>query len=139
MRPFAFLVPISFVPVLAAPADGTVDCGRLADVPRPAIHFEPSALKTPLRRAHSLLQLFSEGEGRFEPGVAETMESSPLPWRSTPERERNLRHAHRADSEWRAIIEAMSATVARRHGSVNVAIQMVLGQTTGPPIAPPGY
>jgi arylsulfatase A-like enzyme len=100
LRPFAFLVPISIlVPVLAAPADGTVDCGRLADVPRPAIHFEPPASKTPLRRAHSLLQLFSEGEGRFEPGKAETMESSPLPWRSAPERERNLRLVTWQDAE----------------------------------------
>jgi len=84
------------VPGFAAsePEDVTVDCGRLADVPRPAIHFEPSPSKTPLRRAHSLLKLFSEGEGRFEPGVPdkdETMEATPLPWRSAPERERNLR------------------------------------------------
>jgi arylsulfatase A-like enzyme len=74
--------------------DGTVDCGRLADVPRPAIRFEPGASKTPLRRAYSLQKLFSEGEGSFAPGEPdkdETMESSPIPWRSAPGRERNLR------------------------------------------------
>ncbi len=98
MRPFPFLGLLSMLLAgLAAPEpteptkDATVDCGRLADVPRPEIRFEPSSSKTPLRRAYSLLRLFSEGEGRFEPGEAETLESSPLPWRSAPERERNFR------------------------------------------------
>jgi arylsulfatase A-like enzyme len=92
LRQLAFFVPIAILlPGPAASDDGTVDCGRLADVPRPAIRFEPSQSATPLRRAYSLPQLFSEGEGRFEPGGAETMETSPLPWRSASMRERSLR------------------------------------------------
>jgi hypothetical protein len=64
LRSLAFLVLIAVpVPGLAAPEDATVDCGRLADVPRPAIRFDPSSSKTPLRRAYSLQKLFSEGEG----------------------------------------------------------------------------
>ncbi len=100
LRPFALLALVALpVAGLAAPEDATVDCGRLADVPRPAIRFEPSTPKSALRRAHSLQQLFSEGEGRFEPGNAEDEEWSPLPWRSAPGRERNLRLVTWQDAE----------------------------------------
>lgn len=79
------------LPALAAAENGNVDCGRLADVPRTAVRFEASISKVRLRKAYSLLPLFSKGEGRFEPGEAGTMEASPLPWRSAPEREKYLR------------------------------------------------
>ena len=106
MRSLALLASIAIlVPRLAAPEEATVDCGRLADVPRPAIRFEPSASKTPLRRAYSLQQLFSEGAGKFapgrpgEPGEEASIEASPLPWRSAPVRERNLRLVTWQDAE----------------------------------------
>jgi len=100
LRPLAVLLLLA-VPAagLASPEDATVDCGRLADVPRPAIRFEPSSPRTPLRRAYSLQQIFSEGDGRFEPGEAEDMEASPLPWRSAPEREPSLRLVTWQDAE----------------------------------------
>ncbi len=47
-----------------------------------------------LRRAYSLLKLFSEGEGPFEPGKSEApseLDSSPLPWSAAQGRERSLR------------------------------------------------
>ncbi|MGH9392039.1 MAG: hypothetical protein ACRD1Z_20745, partial [Vicinamibacteria bacterium] len=97
----ALAILLLSVPVLGLRTsdDGTVDCGRLADVPRPAIRFEPSPSKTPLRRAYSLLKLFSEGEGRFRAGEAERMEASPLPWRSAPGREQNVRLVTWQDAE----------------------------------------
>jgi arylsulfatase A-like enzyme len=76
---------------LAESEDAGVGCGRLADVPPPVIAFEKGASKTPLRRAYSLLRLFSEGEGDFEAGAGEVMKGLPLPWLTAPGRERNLR------------------------------------------------
>ncbi len=94
MSPVALLALLLPAAVGAAD-DGAVDCGRLADVPRPAIRFEAPPSKTALRRAYSLLKLFSDGEGTFVPSQSETpseLESSPLPWRAAaPEREGTLR------------------------------------------------
>ena len=83
----ALLLPAALV----AADEGAIDCGRIVDVPRPDARFEPSASKTPLRRAYSLQELFSEGEGTFEPGEPGTVDGSPLPWQSAPGRERALR------------------------------------------------
>ncbi|HJS75332.1 MAG TPA: sulfatase-like hydrolase/transferase [Vicinamibacteria bacterium] len=79
---------------LPAADEGAVDCGRIADVPRSSIAFETPASKVPLRRAYSLLELFSQGGGTFhsgEPGKAENLEASPLPFRSAPGREGSVR------------------------------------------------
>ncbi len=94
MTSFSFIAIISLlVPGVAAREDASVDCGTLADVPEPAIRFQASKSMTPLRRAYSLLELFSQGEGHFVPGDFESSESTPLPWLSSPERARSLRLA----------------------------------------------
>jgi hypothetical protein len=94
----------------SAADDGAVDCGRLTDVPRPEVRFEAPLSRPTFRRAYSLLELFSKGEGTFVPGTSGIPESSPLPWHSAAGRASFLRLVAWQDAE-SANDESMPALV----------------------------
>ena len=72
-------------------------CSSIVDVPTVNVTYPSRHTKTPLKRAHDLIRLFSEGDGEFtaSDGNAPTLVDGaalyPLPWETRPDREPRAR------------------------------------------------
>ena len=91
-------------------------CSSIVDVPTVNVTYPSRHTKTPLKRAHDLIRLFSEGDGEFtaSDGNAPTLVDGaalyPLPWETRPDREPRARllawqeRSHGNDESMLAII-----------------------------------